>query len=260
MIERDVIERVREHAIYVNRWCEANGFVRLATYCIGSWNYGLGEDDSDVDTRSIVVPNKENMIFNSKFSGTTLCMPDNQEHCVIIDIRYELLNYKKQCITALEGLYSKFIIYNSEIGKDFFNTLSLCSHTLAHYDGSLFLKAQLGYMSSMYFKNDIDGKNVMHMARVKIVLEKILTGYSLQEALDVSDHRLELLNIKHSSISTFKPLSIELKEWAENAKSMYVPFFTSDFFKASAADKDMVENQLNNELVKVFSQVWNMDF
>lgn len=254
MMEAKVQKRLCEHAGHVDEWCAQHGYVRIVTYLIGSWNYGLGEEGSDVDSRSLVVPMRTTEILKEPIEAVTIFM-DNEEQCSILDARFAIQTYYKQCITALEGLFSPYVDINPDYAH-FFNFLVANREYISKIDGTRFLKAQIGYMYSMFTKKQLSGKNVMHMARVQFLLTDLVNGYFVTDALNAIDHKEILLGIKHSPEEEYLLTAMEIKKWADEAKDKLKSFFE---LKYQLCDYDIqaLKDNIDKALVDLYSSVWN---
>ena len=72
-MDKAIIEKawagLQEHVKAVDEWCVKNDYFRVATFLIGSQNYGVSTLESDVDTKSIVVPKDfRSLLYNSRCS------------------------------------------------------------------------------------------------------------------------------------------------------------------------------------------------
>ena len=94
----------------------------------GSQNYGLDVYDkdykSDVDTKAIILPSFEDIVYNRQPVSKTIVL-DNNEHIDVKDIRVMFENFKKQNVNFLEILFTEFYILNEEYfySKKSFNCL-----------------------------------------------------------------------------------------------------------------------------------------
>lgn len=83
----------------------------------GSQNYGLDVYDkdykSDVDTKAIILPSFEDIVYNRQPVSKTIVL-DNNEHIDVKDIRVMFENFKKQNVNFLEILFTEFYILNEE--------------------------------------------------------------------------------------------------------------------------------------------------
>ena len=77
----------------------------------GSQNYKLDTPTSDLDTKLIVVPSLEDLIFNRKAVSTTHVRLNN-EHTDWKDIRLMFQTFRKQNLNFVEILYSPWVIVN----------------------------------------------------------------------------------------------------------------------------------------------------
>lgn len=87
----------------------------------GSQNYGLDVYDkdykSDVDTKAIILPSFEDIVYNRQPVSKTIVL-DNNEHIDVKDIRVMFENFKKQNVNFLEILFTEFYILNEEYKED----------------------------------------------------------------------------------------------------------------------------------------------
>ena len=90
--ENRIMNRMNEHlahyqANYKNDW--------VGIFLQGSQNYGLDYENSDIDTKIIVLPSFEDIILNKQPISTTSVLP-NDEHLDVKDIRLMFDCFKKQ--------------------------------------------------------------------------------------------------------------------------------------------------------------------
>lgn len=90
----------------------------------GSQNYGLDVYDkdykSDVDTKAIILPSFEDIVYNRQPVSETIVL-DNNEHIDVKDIRVMFENFKKQNVNFLEILFTEFYILNEEYSGYIYN-------------------------------------------------------------------------------------------------------------------------------------------
>lgn len=72
-----IMKRIEEHYQEALTFFPENRVVGI--FCQGSQNYGLDYEDSDIDTKLIVVPSIDDIIFNKPPISTTH-VRDNNEH------------------------------------------------------------------------------------------------------------------------------------------------------------------------------------
>ena len=86
----------------------------------GSQNYGLAYENSDVDTKAIVMPSFNDIVLNSKAKSYTH-VRNNNEHIDFKDIRLMFECWKKQNINFVEILFSDYFAVNPEYAEIFYD-------------------------------------------------------------------------------------------------------------------------------------------
>ena len=95
----NIDKRLHEHALYALNTYNKDWFV----LCLqGSQNYGMADEESDVDSKMLILPTLEDLVLNNKPISHTLEMPDNQEHIDIKDAREYFKIFRKSNINFVE--------------------------------------------------------------------------------------------------------------------------------------------------------------
>ena len=109
-MDEKVLKRVFEHAEYVEK--QMPNHPRIFTALQGSQNYGLADAESDVDTKTLVLPDFKEMIFEKKRVSTTLEVAPTVEHADVKDVREMFNCFRKQNINFLEILFTPYVDIN----------------------------------------------------------------------------------------------------------------------------------------------------
>ena len=96
----------------------------LGIFYQGSGNYGLDVENSDVDTKLIVLPTVDEIVFNKKPISTTH-IRENDEHIDLKDVRLYFQTFYKQNLNFLEILFTPYFIINP-------NYQNLWEHVVEH--------------------------------------------------------------------------------------------------------------------------------
>ena len=161
----------------------------------GSANYGLDYQDSDTDTKCILLPSFENVVFAKSLTSYTHVM-DNDEHIDFKDIRLYMDLFKKQNHNFLEILFTN---YNA-VGEDCideWNTLRNKREEIAHFDYIRSYKSFKGiaadkfhalehpYPSKMDILNKFgyDPKQLHHLLRIYEFVTRFINGESYEDCL-----------------------------------------------------------------------------
>lgn len=179
----------------------------------GSGNYGLDVPNSDVDTKLIVVPTIEDIIFNKKPVSTTHVRA-NDEHIDFKDIRLMLVTFRKQNLNFVEILFTKHKILNPLYAEQW-NRLINQNEMIARYNPVGAVKTMKGIAMEKYHamehrypskidiieKYGFDSKQLHHLFRVEEYLNRYISGESYADCL-MSNQAAYLKNVKtHGYIS-----------------------------------------------------------
>ena len=170
----------------------------FAEMLYGSQNYGLDTENSDVDTRVILIPTLEDLIKNKKVSKT-VTIPNGLAD--IKDIREMFKQFKKANPAYLEILASNYGFVNKDY-KQAFNTLRKNATKIATANKILLAYATYGMATSKLTaiinnsgsnkeaikKYGYDGKNACHVLRLEEFLKRLLNGAELKDALNAKEY------------------------------------------------------------------------
>lgn len=262
MNKERVMYRLIQHADRVDDWCHQHGYVRIVTYVIGSWNYGLAEETSDVDTRSLVVPTLRTAILGKPFDGATIFM-ENEEHCSILDFRKGIDSYFKACITATEGLFSDYWYTSDEYSDFWYNTILPFRETICHTNPKALVETTVGYMRSMWnrsFKQlNEKGKCLMHLMRANRFLVDILEGKSFKECFNIEKDKTAFLTIKHQPTEGNLESAASMLECAEQEKDKIIHTVQVIWEKQGyLTSYDEMREFVNELIVELYEKVWNI--
>ena len=199
-----IMERIQEHYEEAKEYFDENRIVGI--FCQGSQNYGLDYENSDIDTKLIVVPTFEEIAFNKKPHSTTHVRANN-EHIDFKDIRLYIETFRKQNLNFLEILFTPYKIINPQY-EQWWNHLVENREAIAHYDIHRAIKSMKGIAMEKYHamehryptKIDIidkygyDSKQLHHLLRVEEYLERYINGVSYEQCLIPDEETASLLS------------------------------------------------------------------
>ena len=198
--EERIMKRMHEH---YQRGVELYGESRIVgLFLQGSQNYGLDYEGSDIDTKLILTPTIEDIIFNRKAVSTTHVM-ENEEHLDAKDIRLYIQTFRKQNLNFLEILFTEFKIVNPQYEK-MWNVLVEHREEIARYNEYQAIKSMKGiamekyhamkhpYPSKLALIEDhgYDGKQVHHLIRVEDYIDRYIRGHSYESCLKPSHGKI----------------------------------------------------------------------
>ena len=167
----------------------------VGVFLQGSQNYGLDYEGSDIDTKCIVLPTLEDLIFNRKPVSTTHVLP-NEEHLDLKDVRLYFQTFRKQNLNFMEILFTKYKIVNLTY-EPMWNRLIENNEQIARYNPVGAVKTMKGIALEKYHamehrypsKVDIidkwgyDGKQLSHLVRVREYLTRYIEEEKYSDCL-----------------------------------------------------------------------------
>ena len=225
-MNQKVQKRVEEHAAYVE--LNIGHEIPIFTALQGSQNYQMDDEFSDVDTKTLVVPSFESLVFNKKRTSTTLEVAPTIEHADVKDWREMVNCWKKQNINFIEILFTPYVHYNLNY-EWAYTALWVMREDIAHFNpykaacaihGNLVEKYRAfdhPYPSAMekIKKFGYDPKQLSHMLRFKDFLIRYFKDESYEQCL-IPSNREELIAIKRGSIplEDARKIREETLEWS----------------------------------------------
>lgn len=213
----EVMERLHSHLREVSQ--EFSGSRVLGIFCIGSQNYGLSTEKSDLDSRLIILPDIKDIIFGKRISCVRKLQ--NGDTIDVKDVRLALPNLKKQNINSLEILFTNYAIVNPLYAHEW-NKLLEAREAITRYDENaamhsiwgqywenkqvyIELQSELGYNS----------KKLCNMIKNKWFMSAYASNLPFIELLKVP-HTQYLKDLKEGKIKLSKEETRDIENRAEN--------------------------------------------
>lgn len=209
-MDKAIIEKawagLREHVKAVDEWCVKNDYFRVATFLIGSQNYGVSTLESDVDTKSIVVPKDfRSLLYNSRCS-LNLMIPSTSNRAGEANIQDWITfieRLKKGNPQLIETLYTDFRdIANNEKCANAVGWLIENRDKIARYDEARTASALREMMNNALNKYSLSSpgpvraKKAMHAVRLSYVLSWYYGGLDFGRCIGESHITPLLLRIR----------------------------------------------------------------
>lgn len=197
MNKNKILNRLQEHWKYASQFYDENRFLGIFLY--GSQNYGMDSEDSDIDSKIIILPSFNDFCLNSNMISKELRL-ENEEHIEIKDIRLFREMFMKQNINFLEILYTEYFILNPKY-ENLFNLYFINNREdIAHYDRGKALMSISGQLLHTLKQDQYDNKKLYNAARLYYFLEDYFKDLPYEKCLKPEGARTEeLLSIKRGS-------------------------------------------------------------
>lgn len=200
----------------------------------GSQNYGLAYENSDVDTKALIVPTFEDIVFNKRPISTTH-VRENDEHIDFKDVRLMVQSWRKQNINFVEVLFTDWMWVNPKYEQPV-KTLIDNSELIARYNPYAAVKCMKGMALEKYHalehpypskvevlaQKGYDPKQLHHIFRMKDFLWKYIAEESYVDCLKASDPEY-LIEVKKGkySLDDARLLAVENVKIISDAADIY---------------------------------------
>ena len=244
-----IMDRVREHYDEACQYYPEERIIGI--FYNGSANYGLDCENSDVDTKCLIVPTIEE-ISKLKEPVSHTHIRANNEHIDFKDIREYIKTFKKQNLNFLEILFTPYyILSENEKYKEIWDKLVYWREGITHFNKIRAIKSMVGVMFNKYHMAftsttaptcpfGYDAKSFMHIMRVYEYIEKYIAGLPYEQCLKSSQAEyLKLLKNGHLSLEAAKKMADEALEIIK---------IMSDKYTSSVIKEENYTNLINNIL------------
>ena len=195
----------------------------------GSQNYGLDDDDSDIDTKLLTLPSLNELVLDKKPLNYTLVLDDGtNEHCDIKDVRMYFKTFRKQNINFVEILYTDYWIVNPAYKDIWFEMLAV-REELVHMNRYAAVSCMVGMAREKFHalchaypskvevleKFGYDPKQLHHLIRLKRFFEHYVSNESYEKCLKLPrGTRTHLMELKRNGCGYTKEEAIIAAETA----------------------------------------------
>lgn len=254
-----IMDHVREH---YNEALESFPEDRIVgLFYQGSGNYGLDYEGSDVDTKLIVTPTLDDIIFNRKPVSTTH-IRNNNEHTDLKDIRLMFSTFRKCNLNFTEILFTKYKIVNPLYMKQWDRIVDN-NELIARYNEVAAVRTMKGIAMEKYHamehrypskieiidKYGFDGKQVHHLFRVEEYLQRYIDGESYADCL-ISKQAEYLKNVKTCGYLSLEEARVLAKE-SLNRICIMADKFRAEHIEESNSNVDNLLDDVQREIMLI---------
>lgn len=188
-MEKILEEVKKKHELVLSR-----GENVIFTALIGSQNYGLATENSDIDTYSFILPSYDDFLLNKEPKSYEIECEDGSKACVK-DIRLLFKLLKKPSPNSIECILSKYIIYNQDYEKvlKFYLDTDICLYAMVHCNKNNFFDSVAGTIRGLHGRNMSIGKKYSHVIRLVSLVDKYINKKEdIHDYLLVDNNRLPI--------------------------------------------------------------------
>ena len=150
----------------------------LGIFVYGSQNYNLDTHISDWDTKAIVIPTFDEVLFDKPVSREISINRgnDNWEHCEVKDIREFIKMFEKQNINFIEILFTEYKWINPKFQNLWEEYFINNREEIARYDMNQAIKSIVGQTKHTIKQCPTNGKKIANGYRLLRFLDKYTGG------------------------------------------------------------------------------------
>lgn len=250
---RSISQALREHKQAVLNEGYAEDQI-LGIFLYGSQNYNTDTEDSDVDTKAIIVPSLEDLCLRSAVSREIHL--ENGEHCEIKDIREIVKNFRKQNINFIEILYTDYCWVNPKY-KDIWNEQYIeIRDLISHYDPLKCIESITKQALHTISQGRTNGKKISNALRFIRFLMKYIKSDSYYSCLTVPTQYAEW----HRNLKKIEVLSDTLLAYnAENILTEILENIEEYASQVRQSSQDVVDNTMNIGIIRLVKRL-SFDF
>lgn len=207
----------------------------LGIFLYGSQNYGTETEDSDVDTKAIIIPTFEELVFNRPVSKE-LTLPNN-EHCEVKDIREIVNNFRKQNINFIEILYTDYFWLNPKFEDIWYNFFIDIKENISHYDIQKCVQS-ISHQALHTIKQDRNNpKKISNARRLQLFLDLYSCGFQYIDCLvPVGHDKLVIMELKKG-----------IYKYSDETIDNMIKHF-EDFTKTELKISEKVQNEIDKHM------------
>ena len=235
----------------------------LGVFLQGSQNYGLDYEDSDIDTKAVIIPTLAEIASAQKPISTTHVLP-NTEHIDLKDIRLMIGEFKKQNLNFLEILWTPYFIINPLYAQEW-GRLVCAREQIANYCPGRVVKSMKGialekfhalehrYPSRVEWldKFGYDPKQLHHLIRIKVFIDEYLKGWNFESCFypsaEVSKYLVRVKTGEEFNLEQARKEAAAAKEHIEKAAD---EFCTDETFKCDEQIEKLFKS-VQEEIIKI---------
>lgn len=246
MTKEEIMEAIKRH----HKIVEDAGYHVVMTSLVGSQNYGLDNDESDIDTFSFILPSFEELARGEPPKAGIIFSDDG--HCNFKDIRTAFDLLRKTSPNSVEYFISKYKYYNpvyAPILKEYLK--DGCDSKLwymIHCNHQHMYNAIIGMAIQLTKRNMPAGKRFSHALRLEDMADHFRIGSTAGIILDMTTARKDLalrakrdpnpgiydelcVEVAEGLKEYFSDVKVEWQKEIEETGLIYIKEFEETIFK-----------------------------
>lgn len=188
-----ILNQLHKHLCNAKKYYKADQI--LGVFLYGSQNYNADTEDSDVDSKMILVPTIEDLCFKRPTSTCFKTHFDDDGHCEIKDIREIANMFKKQNINFLEILYTDYFILNPKYEEVWNKNFIKIRDDIVRMDIRAAIKSIIGQIRNTLDRYPENNKRISNALRFTHFLRYYLAGWNYKDCIDIKNYEPEVTEL-----------------------------------------------------------------
>lgn len=194
---RDPIQAIQEHKEKVIKSGIPEKAI-LGVFLFGSQNYNCNTENSDVDTKCIVVRSFKEILFKTE-KEAYIKKVGAEEQCNVMDITHFFSNLLKQNINFCEVLFTEYFWLNPRYKRLWNKYFIRNRENITRLYPTRCVESIVGQAIHTLKQNPLDGKKVGNAIRLLIFLKKYEAGEKYIDCIKLSPKDKEVV-LKYKTI------------------------------------------------------------
>lgn len=226
----------------------------LMTALIGSQNYCLDNENSDIDTFTLILPDFFTFISNNKW--TSFEIETSNGKCTIKDFRLMMNLLRKVSPNSAEVFCSKYIYFEPQYENIFKYYLSQVQlNDMIHCNFQNMYNAINGLAKQLHGRNMTSGKKYSHLIR----LNQMLDEYNTCSTSDIFTlYGKDLVKAREAKFSD-KDFSKEIIELQNSLEQKIKNIKITPMNKSQEASGNKLINQFQTEVTQYYLKLTNKE-
>lgn len=216
----EILNKVKTHHDTV---VQKYGDRAVFTCLVGSQNYGLAHEGSDIDTYTFLMPTLEELSTAAEPISTEFEVDDGK--CCVKDMRLAMNLLIKTSPNSLEWFVSKYNIYSEQYADIMQEFQNPALHDWAHADYRNMVSAVAGMSRQLSTRNMPAGKRYAHVLRIRNLWFRYLYDgdpFTLMDFMDEKSHEEALAaKLDPGNEEYYENKIMEIAEVLNNCKAKF---------------------------------------
>ncbi len=253
-------ERIKERLKSDYQYLFTLGYRPVGVFLYGSDNYQMSRENSDIDTKAIVLPRFDDIVDSKDWVSKDYHRDEDGGKMDVKDIRLMFDSYKKQNINFLETLFTKYRYIDRNYISVWEGMIEKNREKIARYNPRKSILSMYGNMKTKYKsmlhraphnEEDIDKygyglKDFHHIARLYDFINRYIDGAESYEDILIPKHRELLISYKTTAL----PL--------DEAKELVETMITKTEERVNEKVEEWKDLPVDKEVEELFTRVQRM--